>query len=98
MERKYFTITGLNHYYGEKFLERDMKVKLTKEPDNDHDKEAIKVEMEGLGVVGYVANSPYTVQGESMSAGRLYEKMDDTAIGTVLYILPRGVICYLDEE
>ncbi|MCP1110376.1 HIRAN domain-containing protein [Ohessyouella blattaphilus] len=98
MERKYFTITGLNHYYGQEFLERDMKVKLTKEPDNDYDMEAIKVEMEGLGVVGYVANSPYTVQGESMSAGRLYEKMDDTAIGTILYILPRGVICYLDEE
>ena len=45
-----------------------MEVKLIKEPDNEFDKEAIKVEMDGLGLVGYVANSPYTVQGESMSA------------------------------
>lgn len=40
--------------------------------DNEADKEAIRVEMEGLGLIGYVASSPYTVQGESMSAGRIY--------------------------
>ena len=38
-----------------------MKVKLVKEPDNEYDKEAIKVEMPGIGHIGYVANSPYTV-------------------------------------
>ena len=27
-------------------------------------------------------------------AGRLYDKIDDTAEGTVLYILPKGVLCY----
>ncbi len=42
-------------------------MKLVKEPDNEFDKEAIKVELDGLGLVGYVANSPFTVQGESMS-------------------------------
>ena len=64
-----------------------MQVKLIKEPDNEFDKEAIKVEMEGLGQVGYVANSVHTVRGESMSAGRLYDKIGDTAEGTVLYVL-----------
>ena len=48
-----------------------MKVKLVKEPDNEVDSEAIKVEMPGIGQIGYVANSPYTVIGESMSAGRI---------------------------
>ena len=51
-----------------------MTVKLIKEPDNEFDAEAIKVEqegLEGLGQVGYVANSPRTVAGESYSAGRL---------------------------
>lgn len=28
---------------------------------------------EGLGKIGYVANSSYTVIGDSMSAGRIYE-------------------------
>jgi hypothetical protein len=54
--------------------------------------------MDGLGLIGYVANSPFTVMGESMSAGRLYDKMKETATGTVLYVLPKGVLCSLDEE
>ena len=48
-----------------------MKVKLVKEPDNEYDKEAIRVETKGLGKIGYVANSPYTVLGESKSAANL---------------------------
>ena len=76
-----------------------MKVKLIKEPDNEYDKEAIRVEYkDGVGKIGYVANSPYTVLGESMSAGRLYDKIGDEAAGKVLYVLPRGVFCVLDEE
>lgn len=97
MEKIYFTIAGTNHHFGTDFMEPKMKVKLVKEPDNEYDKEAIKVEMEGLGHIGYVANSPYTVVGESMSAGRLYDKIDETAEGTVLYVLPNAVLCVLDK-
>ena len=98
MKDVYFTITGMDHYFGSEFLKKGMKVKLIKEPDNKYDKEAIRVELKGLGKIGYVANSPYTVLGESMSAGRLYDKIGDEATGKVLYVLPRGVLCVLDEE
>jgi len=98
MEKIYFTITGTQHHYGQKYFEPKMEVKLVKEPDNEYDKEAIKVEMEGLGLVGYVANSPYTVQGESMSAGRLYDRIGDTAVGVVKYVLTQGVLCELIVE
>lgn len=70
----YFTIAGTNHYFGDEFFEKDMKVSLEKEPDNEADREAIKVTAEGLGTVGYVANSVFSVLGESWSAGRLYDK------------------------
>lgn len=93
MEKMYFTIAGMKHYYGNEFMEAGMEVKLVKEPDNEMDREAIKVELEGLGLVGYVANSPYTVRGESMSAGRLYDKIGDDAIGIVKYKLPCDVLC-----
>ncbi len=96
MAEIYFTIAGTNHHYGQYFIESKMEVKLVKEPDNEDDKEAIKVEMPGIGLIGYVANSPYTVLGESYSAGRLYDKIGDTAVGTVLYVLPKGVLCVLD--
>ena len=71
-DKIYFTLTGTCFYFGQEFLEAGMEVTLKKEPDNKHDKEAILVTMPGLGKIGYVANSPKTVLGESMSAGRLY--------------------------
>ncbi len=98
MGRIYFTIAGTKHHYGQEYFEPKMEVKLIKEPDNEHDKEAIKVELEGLGLVGYVANSPYTVLGESMSAGRLYDRIGNEAKGSVKYVLPQGVLCELIED
>lgn len=98
MEKIYFTVTGTGHYFGSDFLKPDMRVSLTKEPDNDYDKEAVRVELEGLGTIGYVANSPYTVVGESYSAGRLYDKIGDNAEGTVKYVLNGGVLCSITPE
>ena len=93
MEELYFTIAGCSHYFGSDFLEKGMKVKLEKEPDNAYDKEAIQVKVKGLGKIGYVANSPYTVKGESMSAGRLYDKIGDKAKGKVVFVVDGGVVC-----
>ncbi len=52
MKDVYFTITGMNHYYGSEFLKKGMKVKVIKEPDNEYDSEAIRVELKGLGKIG----------------------------------------------
>ncbi|MBC5744803.1 HIRAN domain-containing protein [Lachnospiraceae bacterium MD308] len=93
MEEMYFTIAGCNHYFGSDFMKKGMKVKLIKEPDNEYDKEAIQVKIKGLGKVGYVANSTYTVKGESMSAGRLYDKLGDKAKGKVVFVIDGGVVC-----
>ena len=93
MEEMYFTIAGCNHYFGSDFMKKGMKVKLIKEPDNEYDKEAIQVKVKGLGKVGYVANSPYTVKGESMSAGRLYDKLGNKAKGKVVFVIDVGVVC-----
>ena len=94
----WFTLTGTQHYEGQDFLEKGMKVRLEKEPDNKVDREAIMVTMKGLGHIGYVANSPYTVIGESFSAGRLYDKIGDTAKGKVVMVMDKGVLCRLETE
>lgn len=94
----YFTIAGTNHWQGKDFIEPGMRVRLEKEPDNVADNEAIKVSMEGVGQIGYVANSPYTVIGESWSAGRIYDKVGEKAEGEVLYVLPGGVLCKLEAD
>ena len=98
MKKVYITLTGTGHYHGKDFLEKGMRVKLLKEKDNEIDKEAIQVQLDGLGKIGYVANSPYTVKGESMSAGRLYDKIADEAVATVLFILEYGTILKVDED
>ena len=91
--KAFFTLTGTKHYYGTDFLKPGMKLELKKELDNEYDKEAIVVNLEGLSQIGYVANSPYTVIGESMSAGRLYDKIGDTAIGEVVFVTDKGILC-----
>ena len=100
----YFTVTGMVHYLGQSYVEPGAQVILEKEPDNDIDKEAIAVKMEGLGKIGYVASSYKTVIGDSYTAGRLYDKFGDTATGTVKYNVklddhgfPYGLLCELDQ-
>ena len=92
MAKVFITLTGTKHYFGNDFLEKGTKIRLEKEPDNEYDKEAIKVTYEGLGKIGYVANSSYTVIGESMSAGRLYDKIGDVAYAKVMLVTLAGTI------
>lgn len=94
----WFTLTGTNHYHGDDFLKKGMKLRLVKEPDNKYDREAIKVMMKGIGHIGYVANSIYTVIGDSWSAGRLYDKIGDTARAKVKVITGRGILCTLKQK
>ena len=93
MSKVYFTLTGTKYYFGNDFLKKGMRIMLVKEPDNEYDKEAIRVMYEGLGKIGYVANSPYTVIGESMSAGRLYDKIGKKGYGKAVLVTSSGVIC-----
>ena len=94
----YFTVTATDFYYGRYIFEKGKTVRLIKEPDNEHDPEAIRVEIKGLGLVGYVANSVHTVMGQSLSAGRLYDKIGKKAKGRVEYVTPRGVLCSLKTD
>ena len=98
MAKVYITVTGTNHYYGKEFLTPGMRLQLKKEPDNEYDKEAIAVYMEGMGLIGYVANSTYTVLGESLSAGRLYDRIGRKAEAEVVHVLPKGVLCRVRKK
>ena len=89
----YVTLTGTKYYHGKDFLESGMKLKLIKEPDNQYDNDAIRVELPGLGKIGYLANSPNTVIGESLSAGRVYDHIGKKAEAKVKIITDHGVLC-----
>ncbi len=97
MNEMCFTIAGCNHYFGNDFMKPGMKLKLEKEPDNEYDKEAIMVKIKGMGICGYVANSPYTVKGESMSAGRMYDRFGKKAKAKIVIVIPGGAICKITK-
>ena len=80
-----------------RFISRKRNGRIFKEKNNEYDKEAISVNYPGLGKIGYVANSPYTVIGESYSAGRLYDRIEDEAQGKVWLKLDKGIVCELIE-
>ena len=97
----HITITGMEYCHGTSFIAPQMignlKMTLVKEPDNKFDQEAIIAKVPGLGRVGYVANSVKTVGEDCYSAGRLYDKIDDTAECTVKFVLDDdSVICWLE--
>ena len=100
MENTYFvTITGLNHYYGKKPFEIGRIIRLIKEPDNENDKEAIAAFLPFIDKIGYVANSTNTVYDGTISAGRLYDKIEDYAYGKVMFVThSSAIVLVLDKE
>ena len=82
----YITIQAFNNMHGSKPLKIDAIVKLVKEPDNKYDTEAIACEMRYFGKIGYVSNSTNTVVIGSMSAGRLYDKINDEYFARIKFI------------
>ncbi len=86
--------TDGNHILSRKrFLGAGMKVKLVKDPENQYDSEAIRVELPGIGTIRFVANSVNTVLGDSMSAGRLYDRIGKKADAVVEIITDNVVLC-----
>ena len=100
MEKTYFvTITGLNHYYGTKPFEIGRIIKLIKEPDNEYDNEAIVAFLPFIDKIGYVANSTNTVYQGTISAGRLYDKIEDYVYARVMFVTHSSVIALvLDKD
>ncbi|MDO5824442.1 hypothetical protein [Methanobrevibacter sp.] len=75
-------------------------MKLVKEPDNDYDMEAIACEIKYIGKTGYIANSTRTVTKGTMSAGRIYDKINDISFCEVKFVSSDAVIAKVlsDEE
>lgn len=101
MKKVYITVVGMNHYHGTGFIVEKhigaLKVKLSKDTDNEYDQEAIKVTLPGLGKIGYVANSTRTVCEDCYSGGRLYDKFNDSIEALVEYKLDcSAIVCSVE--
>ena len=92
MENVFITITGVKNFYGMKPFKVGKIFRIVKEDDNDYDEEAIRAELPMIDTIGYVANSTNTVFAGTVSAGRLYDKIDDYAYAQTMLITHSSVI------
>ena len=97
MKEMFATITGFAKCGGLAPFKLGGLVRCEKEPDNAYDGEAIKCTLPLLGAVGYIANSTSTVVGGTMSAGRLYDKVDSKFYVRVLFMTHSSVICRVEN-
>lgn len=86
-------ITGTRFYSGLEVFKKGMTVDLIREDDNEHDPDAIRVELEGK-IVGYVANNEYTLIDNVKSATEI-RKLDNKRAEVVLIYLDEYVIARL---
>ncbi|NLY74581.1 MAG: DNA-binding protein [Firmicutes bacterium] len=93
--KKYVAVVGCRNYFDPKLLKPGLVLKLVKEPENLYDEEAIRVELEPVGKVGYVANSVHTVPRGCASAGRIYDTFKDSCYGIVRFVVGDTVILEL---
>lgn len=98
MNEKYITITGFNNYYGKRPFRIGGILLCEKQPENSFDSEAIACVKPYVGRVGYVANSPETVADGTMSAGRVYDKVDRKFYVRVLFATKTKVICCVMDD
>ena len=94
----YTTIVGLKNYEGNKVFKIGSIVKLVKEPENDYDLEAIACESKYIGKTGYIANSVQTVTKGTMSAGRIYDKIEDVSYCKVQFVSNDSVIAKVMDK
>ena len=78
-------ITGYSFYKGLKPFKEGTVLNLVKEPDNEHDFDAIAVFCDGE-LVGYVANSDYSVIDEVKSASDIKNLFKDSTKAKVVFI------------
>ena len=82
MEDLYVTVTGFANYYHKKPFAI----------------EAITVKLPIIGKVGYIANSPASIAGGTLSAGRIYDKVEDKFFVRVMFTTQSKVICKVEEN
>ncbi|MDR2544551.1 MAG: HIRAN domain-containing protein [Methanobrevibacter sp.] len=99
MEKNYVTITGMGYYEDVFSFDIGEIIRLKKEPNNSYDTEAIKAEIPFTGKIGYVANSSKTVVKGTMSAGRIYDKIEENTYVKIIFITNNELICeFLDNQ
>lgn len=95
-ENMYVTVTGFADYYKKRPFTIGNLLVCTKDPSNKRDSETIVVHLPMVGQVGHIANGSSNVAGGTMSAGRVYDKVEDKFYIRVLFTTQSKIICKIE--
>lgn len=96
-ENKYVTINHTEEYGGTVHCRVGDTLILKKDHDNIYDDEAIAVYNKHNCKCGYVANSVCSVARGTLSAGRLYDRIEETSECTICFILDETIIASIEK-
>lgn len=97
MEELYITVTGFSHFYGKQPFSIGNVLICEKDPENKYDTETIKTRLPFLGQVGYLGNGSKNVAGGTMSAGRIYDKVENKFYARVMFTTQSKIICRVEQ-
>lgn len=98
MEETYITLVGLKYYKISEELKVGEELICLKDYDNKYDQDAIGVLNSNMDMVGYIANSPYTVAKGTKSASRIYDNIGIGVCIKVIFLLKDIAICQIIEK
>lgn len=93
----YVTLTGFANYYGKKPFSVGNVLICEKDPSNKYDSEAIAARLPIIGTVGFIANSTHNTAGGTMSAGRIYDKVENKFYVRVMFTTQSKIICRVED-
>lgn len=92
-----FTIVGIHAYGNRRFLQNGTTIEIYKEPENEYDPYAVRVEIEGVGCVGHIANSARTIRLGCTSSKEICDMIGTCASATIVEAYPQYAIAILNE-
>lgn len=92
-----FTIVGIHAYGNGRFLQNGTTIEIYKEPENEYDPYAVRVEIDGVGCVGHIANSARTIRLGCTSSKEICDMIGTCASATIVEAYPQYAIAILNE-
>jgi len=96
MNELYITINHTEMFNGLAGLKIGDTITLKKDHDNRYDDEAIRAYRKHGVKCGYVANSVCSVARGTLSAGRIYDRFEETAECKVSFIIEDSIIASVE--
>ena len=94
----FVTVVGFKHFFEHKPFALGTILCCVKDPNNEYDKDCIRVMLPVLGTVGFLGNRFDSIAGGTVTASRIYEQMPDKFYIRVCFTTRSKIICRIEPD